>query len=376
MATFLTVAAITRCLLLTNRASGTGHSPALIARVRDKLAGSLGGDVALESAVVENHPQARAASRAFIEHSEQPAAIVCGGGGGTLRAVIEGAYDAFNSATPAASRILFSALRMGSGNVVAKQFRVPLDPIAGAEAVGKNLAAGRAEPCCVIRCCFGLQGGGSDTRYALTMCGLGQFGRVPGDIERWRKAAGGLRRAIASVVPLESWNNAEYALATLRRFVMVAIRPPLCDSIELVTVCHPEGSASDTTTVPVMAPVSAADMHATPQPPPRMRLLSGVAVNFPIKMLPFDPGTTIREPALSLYLVPLRGRFSGLLALLAGSLARRAYKLRIEGAQPAGIRFLDGRPAEFFMDEDPETAHGWLRIDVAGLISFAPGEAQ
>src|SRR5690242_20850313 len=51
-------------------------------------------------------------------------------GGGTLRAVVEGACDG-SAGLPCIDRLRIGALRMGSGNVVARQLGMPVDPIAG-----------------------------------------------------------------------------------------------------------------------------------------------------------------------------------------------------------------------------------------------------
>src|SRR2546430_1305025 len=77
-------------------------------------------------------PAAReAAGQWLAARPAVPAVVIAGGGGGTLRAVVEGACDG-RPALPARDTIRIGGLRMGSGNVVAKRLGVPRDPLAGA----------------------------------------------------------------------------------------------------------------------------------------------------------------------------------------------------------------------------------------------------
>lgn len=333
---------VARVLLLLNRSSGTGHGPDLCERLRAALAQAVGPAVSVDAETVDDHPQAAARTRAFLRTFEEPVAVIAGGGGGTLRAVMEGICDVAGAGN---SRVLVSGLRLGSGNVVAKQFGVPLDPLDAIRGIAANLVAGRAAPCCVMRAQFGRPGGKTDVRYASTMCGLGQFGRVPGDLARWHHRLPRLRRFIARFTGIESLNNVEYALAMLGRSAWAALCPSACETIEV------ESKSGKQT----------------------MRLLAGAVMNFPIKGLPFDPGIGIQDAALSLHLVPYSGRLDSLLLVLARNrTAARALRLRIEPGDCVGIRFLDRNPVEFFLDEDPEEACGKLTIQVAGTLAFIP----
>jgi len=150
---------------------------------------------------------------------------------------------------------------MGSGNVVAKLFGIPLNPVQAIREIGGSLRAGRWAPCCVIGCRIGTPRGEPVTRYAVTMCGLGQFGRTSGDLARWHKRLPGLRRFATRLVKLESLNNVEYGLAVLIRAIWCILQPGVCESVRVEA-----GGKS----------------HS-------LRLLAGVALNFPIKMLHFDP---------------------------------------------------------------------------------------
>ena len=106
-------------LLILNRASGTGHTAQIVDQLSDALRSGHGSALEVEAMVVDNHPEARAAAAEFAKFASRPSLVLAAGGGGTLRAVVEGVMDAFPSAPPRADVLKLAALRMGSGNVVA-----------------------------------------------------------------------------------------------------------------------------------------------------------------------------------------------------------------------------------------------------------------
>jgi hypothetical protein len=89
----------------------------------------------------------------------------------------------------------------------------------------------------------------------------------------------------------------------------------------------------------------------------RIRLLAAVALNMPLPPLP-DPGVTMSDEAVGLVVVPRLGR---------------PFRRRLAPGADLDLRLLDRDSAEFFLDEDPERATGWLRLAVAGCLSFVPG---
>jgi len=106
----------------------------------------------------------------------------------------------------------------------------------------------------------------------------------------------------------------------------------------------------------------------------RLRLLSGIVMNFPIPALPFKPGVTVEDEALSVYLIPLRGRCSPLQQVVAPQkLISHARCIRLEKTQRLEMRFVDQDTVEFFLDEDPVTTYRRLSLSVAGSIAFVPG---
>ena len=314
---------VERALLIINRTAGTGQGEPVIEQLRSIFKQTLDGLSQVKVELVGDHADARACAAGFSSESEAPALIVAGGGGGTLRAVIEAIYE-----TCAAERVLVGALRMGSGNVVAKQFGVPSDPISALDGLLTNLKAGRTVPCCVMRCEIWANPGESKIHYAVTMGGLGQFGRIPSDLARWHARVPALRKIAAWLFGIEKVNNVEYALAFVIRCLSCMLFRNRAETVEI------RGE--------------------------RFRLLSGVVMNFPIAALPFKPGVTVEDEALSVYLIPL-------------SLLPHTRCIRINKSQPLDIRFVDQDEVEFFLDEDPVTTCKQLRLSVAGSIAFVPG---
>lgn len=316
-------------LLILNRASGTGHSALLAGELVKALVSGSGSTVEVDVAIVDGHPEARSAAAHFAGAASRPGLIVAAGGGGTLRGVVEGVMDAFPSAPPSAEVIRLAALRMGSGNVVARRLGIPIDPVQAAREVGEALASETTQLCGVLRCTHGLPGGGVAVRHAVTMCGLGEWGRVPGDIARWRERHATGRRRAASWVGLERVNGLEYMAFGAGRMLAGTVAASRCELVEV------DGGR-------------------------RMRLLAAVALNLPLPPLP-NPGVEMGDEAAGLIVVPRLGR---------------PFRRRLEAGDAFALRFLDRDSIEFFLDEDPERATGWLKLEVAGALAFVPGRAS
>jgi hypothetical protein len=217
---------------------------------------------------------------------------------------------------------------MGSGNVVARTLRIPRDPLAAARQVGEGLARNVTKPCGVLRCTHGLPGGGTAVRYAVTMCGLGQWGLVPGDIARWRQGHAQGRKRAASWVGLERVNALEYVMFGAARMLAGTVSGSRCELVEI------DGAR-------------------------QMRLLAAVALNLPLPPLP-DPGVAMGDEAAGLTVVPRLGR---------------PFRRRLEAGESFTLRLLDRDSVEFFLDEDPERATGWLKLELAGMLAFVPGQS-
>ena len=324
---------VERVLLIVNESSGTGSRPSLVAALVAELRQTVGRPAELEVDIVDDHPTARAAAVGFLRASSRPAAVIVGGGGGTLRAAVEGVCDSAGDELLGARHVRIGALRMGSGNVVARRLGIAFDPVEGMHEIALSLRDGRTTPCAVIRCSFGKAGGGKDVRHAVTMCGLGQFGRTSGDLVRWHRGLGGSRRALASLAGIECLNNLEYTLSFLGRAVASAVYPPACERVE-VTLGEHRG---------------------------RFRLLAGAVMNFGIGAIPLDPRVAIGES------------LAGVLLLTR---AARLRRWRLRKGENLHVRLLDRESVEFFLDEDPERAFGELDVEIAGTMAFLPGSVE
>jgi len=336
-----------RVLLVINRSSATGHTDATVDEIRSSLAAALGQHALLQTELVSDHPGVTHAVCEFLAASDKAALVIAGGGGGTLRAVIEGLCSGSPlGQLPARDRVRIAALRMGSGNVLAKQFGVPKDPRAGIDGIAGNLKADRTVPCCVMRIDIGRREQEPDVRYAATLGGLGQFGRIPGDLARWHGRWPSLHRLGAKLFGIERLTDIEYGVALLIRSVLCALRPRMAEEIE----------------------IALGDEEV------RLRLLAGAIMNFELKALPFEPGVRVDEPSLSVHLIPYQSRLAALaLVPMARRLARGALQRVVAEEQQLEIRLLDRESAEFFLDEDPMTFYKTLAIQPAGALAFVPG---
>ena len=138
-------------LVLLNRSAGTGHAESLADQLADAFREGYGAQLEVSKKLLDDHPGVRAAASAFVA-SARPALVIAAGGGGTLRAVVEGVMDAFPDAPPPPESVLLAGLRMGSGNVVARRLDVPRDPLVAARQIGDELRTGSVRLCSVIRC--------------------------------------------------------------------------------------------------------------------------------------------------------------------------------------------------------------------------------
>ena len=308
---------VDRALLIINRAAGTGQGESTVEQLTSLFRETLRELSEVRIELVNDHATARACAAEFSSASAQ-ALVVAGGGGGTLRAVIEGICDSRSST------VRVGALRMGSGNVLARQFGVPRDPFIALQGLLTNLSAGRTAPCCVMRCETWTNSGTTEVHHAVTLGGLGHFGRIPSDLSRWHARFPFVQKLADHSIGVETLTNVEYAVAFLLRTLTHRT-----DTVELQFQNQQQ----------------------------RLRLLSGVVMNFPIAALPFNPGVTVQDEALAVYLLSLRG----------------SRRFRIEKDQRLDIRFVDRKCVEFFLDEDPVTTYERLSLGVAGSVAFVPG---
>lgn len=335
---------VDRVLLLVNTASGTGHPPSLVGRLRRVLEGSVGA-ARSEVVCVTDHPATARLAHDFVRRTAGPCALVVGGGNGTLRAAVEGIASALPE-RPGAARAVLAALRLGSGNLFARQFGVPADPEPALRGILENLRAGRLARCELVRCDVEDADGGRRTLHATSMVGFGSFGRVPGDIERWRRGHPRLRRVLARLLGLERLNGVEYAAA----FALRALRDGRAGTAQRACRLVARGRARE------------AD------------LVAGAVIKFGFEGLPLSLGLRAEQPAMALALLerpPLGALLRGLVS--PARLARRVQLAFLSRGEPVRLERTGGAATEFFVDEDPAWFGRAVTLRLALSLPVAPG---
>ena len=331
-------------LLIVNRPSGTGRSAADLDKLRQAFETHFAPANARVFQVTEGHESVLQITREFLRANPGPHCLLAGGGGGTTRAVINGllAECTPGSAGLAAARV--GVLRLGSGNLIAKRLGMPADPVAGVRLLAEGLSAGRVQTGWAYRCTFHLPDGEQRLEHGLALGSLGQFARVPAEVEHWKKTHLELMRKATRLVPLEAITNAQYGLVSLRHAIGVAVQPGWAERIEV----RQSGRVD------------------------QLRLLAGVLVHFDLPQIPVRTGCRLDEPRLTLGLLPFDSRRQLLGALghwrdLAGSL--RQYSITPEA--PLEVRYVGPEMATVALDEDTITsAARRLTWEVVGPLGF------
>jgi len=325
-------------LLAINAAAGTGNTPALGRRLAEILRDRLGREHHVKLARAEGHEAIRGTARQFALRHPKDSVVIAGGGGGTLRAVIEGVGLKQTNHGPR-----LGALRMGSGNVIAKQLGIAIDPMEGVEELAGQLLRKAVTECCVIGC---ETGSTSDPVYGATLGGFGLFGRVPSRLATYHSRHPQLHRFTARSMGIERLTDVEYGLCLAGLCCGAAWNPNTLPEIEVQ-----QGDRTES-----------------------FQVLAGALMNFPLSALPFQPDLSVEDPALSLHLIPYRNRLQALsLVPRAKALAKEARIYRITADTPVTLRVRGGERMPFFIDEDPLEASE-VTLRVAGLLPFIPGK--
>ena len=329
-------------LLAINTAAGTGHESGLGSEMARLLQSYLGAQYSVHLSFADGHGDVSKRARSFINETGPNAVIIAGGGGGTLRAVIEG-VSAKDGALPNPHQLRVGALRMGSGNVIARQLGVARDPREGVEELAAQLLAKKTAKCCVIGC---ETSDHPSSLYGATLGGFGLFGHVPKCLELHHEKRPGFHRFSAGMLGIERLTNVEYGACLMGLCLRTALNPNRIDMVEVQ-----QGERVE-----------------------RFRLLAGALMNFPLKPIPFQPGVNLEDDELSLHLVPFHSSWQALTMMLRQKrVAHGARRFRITADAPLTLRAAKNKKLNFFLDEDPLTARE-LTLRVAGRLAFVPGK--
>src|SRR5688572_10455640 len=105
---------VKKALLIINRKAGTGQGDTVAEKLTSLFRQGLDQLSNVKVELVSNHADARACAAAFFSACEAPAFVVAGGGGGTLRATIEGICDArVSGELPGPQQVRVATLRLG-----------------------------------------------------------------------------------------------------------------------------------------------------------------------------------------------------------------------------------------------------------------------
>ncbi len=315
-------------VILANQSAGLGDAGALLAELCAGFRQILGNS-RVDSVVLNGHPAIREHAARAMAAATGPIALIAAGGGGTLRAVVEAvcAHHPLGLPEPP-GQLRIAALRLGSGNVLAKRLGVPAAPAAAARHLAECLRSNRwvAVP---VLCCSSFAGPSELRRYGVTLAGFGQFGRIPGSLDRAHRRWPRARRLAARTLGAERLTTLEYAVAFGARVGASVVVPQTCERVE---VTHDRGVES-------------------------FRFLSGAAMSFAIPGLPVRPVPGTR--GISCFLMPRFG-------------PTRRYT--ITPRSPLQLRLLEPASREFFIDEDPEEWSGTLSLTWAGELAFVTAE--
>ena len=335
-----------RLLAIINSRAGVGYGPSFLDDLRRKVTDLFSRNFQVTFQCAGDHQKIEKITHDFLMADTSPAIILVGGGGGTLSAVINGVCTSYTgSKLPDQSQILIGALRMGSGNVLARHFGAPADPFHGLELFAKALEKNSITPCCIGKYEFIASEGDKCIRYAATLAGFGLFGKVPGMLSRFHSNHDRLYRLLVRFFGIEKMTSIEYAGSLLIQGIqcLFGIRNP--DDVQLVI----PGEQWEIS----------------------FKLIAGAVMNFPVKSLPFDVTANVSDEEIQVFFLPLKIKGSIIQYLMRPSTIKRdLIKISLTSGCSLQIFKHEQSPVEFFLDEDTFFFQKQLTVSPIGLLSF------
>ena len=126
-------------LFVVNQSSGLGRGAAEIERLHQEFDRAFAFIPPRVVEIAATHEQARQFTRNFLTTHAAPYFLLAGGGAGTSRAMLQGVMELVAEKKIQLRDVYFSALRLGSGNVVPKMLGIPADPLAALCGIAQGL---------------------------------------------------------------------------------------------------------------------------------------------------------------------------------------------------------------------------------------------
>ncbi len=333
-------------LAIVNRASGLRRSDNEVDALRRAFDDHFRSAAKRDWCVVEDHDAVIRVTQEYIAASPKPVFLLSCGGGGTLRAMVQGVMMQVERGAIGLSDVFVSSLRLGSGNLVPKLFGIPADPFLALGNIARNWESGSSRDCSIYRCEY-KSASATKSEYGVALGLFGPLARAPNDVHDSKQRHRTTYRFASRVLGIEQVNNLHYAAFGLVHVAQCLINPRRAD---LLAVKHAGKRES-------------------------FRILAGMLMNFDIAALPVRANCKIGEPRFCLGLVRLDNRLQTIRNLLSRrNLDRQAYKYTITPDDPVEIEFLESDVNIIALDEDSFVAPSRLAIAVAGAIRFVGGE--
>ena len=338
---------ITSALFIVNRSSGAGHTRQAAKLLENRFYNQFQPGIPhCLYAVTAGHDQVRQITHEFLETFPGPWLLLSGGGSGTNRAQIQAIMDNIERGSVQPDDIYITALRLGSGNIIARHLNLPADPMLALARIADSLPKGNTLPCCLYRCVCHDSHGQSQTYYGATLAGIGQFSQVPQDVAHWRQRHPQLMTQLLNHIPIETINNWQYTTFSLLRALKCLLRPQRADDVMI----EQDGRLTS------------------------LRLFAGMLINFDFPPLPFQTGCLINQPRLKLCLIPQTSRRQMLAALAHWhSLDNYILTYTLTPERPIAIHFVSDSQTTLALDEDIFVVPTHIRFKVAPSIHFVTG---
>ncbi|MBN2441061.1 MAG: hypothetical protein JXJ04_06935 [Spirochaetales bacterium] len=328
-------------LFIINAKAGSGYGKDYI----DELIG-MAEDLfhlhcTFSKAIAADHPGITGITKAFLEKNSNEKIIIAGGGGGTLSAVITAVCALKDTASTPLPHVRIGALRMGSGNVIAKKMGIPKDPKRGLKIIAEGIMQKKMSPVCIGRFNFVSHTGNPTIVYGATLMGFGDFGHIPGDVARFQKRHSVIHKVLVKVFGIEKTNTIEYLGLLFKRSLYRFVNP---ETIKEITVAQKGLFYTE-------------------------KIISGVIMNFPIKQLPLGPAITMSDEQLYLHSIQCDRRIDSIVSVFQPR-KLKSVSFHITPGESAEIRFPDSGGEELFIDEDPYLIKDTISISIAGTLNF------